>query len=213
MANEGRETLDDEKAASTEEPDDEQTAEIVAGAESVDEAELENVSGGSDFGWWNEPVSTLTEIRDRAAPLRLVERTGLQLTEIRDRAAPAEPGCGALYRKRIAAQGFQAEVSDNFLLGAPAQNPVPFSMPIDNRTPTVRMCLRARKADGAMVGTAWSPHRENWAGLWPASRGSAKPALMTLRQASVRAAPFSWPAGCADGPIMGFLRVGAGTAP
>ena len=57
MANEGSETLDDEKAASTEEPDDEQTAEIVAGAESVDEAELENVSGGSDFGWWNEPVS------------------------------------------------------------------------------------------------------------------------------------------------------------
>ena len=64
------------------------------------------------------------------------------------------------------------------------------------------MGVRARIADGAMAGTAWSPHRENWAGLRPASRGSAKPGRMTRRQANVSAAPFSCPAGCAEDPIM-----------
>ena len=43
------------------------------------------------------------------------------------------------------------------------------------------------------AGTAWSPHRENWAGLRPASRGSAKPAPMTLRHANVSAAPLPTP--------------------
>ena len=64
------------------------------------------------------------------------------------------------------------------------------------------MGVRARIADGAMAGTAWSPHRENWAGLRPASCGSAKPGRMTRRQANVSAAPFSCPAGCAEDPIM-----------
>ena len=36
--------------------------------------------------------------------------------------------------------------------------------------PTARMDPRARRADGAMAGTAWSPHRENWAGLRLAQR-------------------------------------------
>ena len=68
-------------------------------------------------------------------------------------------------------------------------------------SPTVRMGLSARIANGAMVRTAWN------ADLRSASRGSAKPEPMTRRQVNVSAAPFSFPAGCASGPIM---RVSSG---
>ena len=71
------------------------------------------------------------------------------------------------------------------------------------------MGVRARIADGAMAGTAWSLHRENWAGLRPVSRGSAKPGRMTRRQANVSAALFSCPAGCAEDPIMDVSPGGA----
>ena len=55
----------------------------------------------------------------------------------------------------------------------------------DRRPPGRHRCAKrseiAQRQLRRSAGTAWSPHRENWAGLRPASRGSAKPAPMTLR--------------------------------
>ena len=55
-------------------------------------------------------------------------------------------------------------------------------------TPTARMAPPAgERRPRRSAGTAWN------AGLWPASRGSAKPALMTLCPAGMSAAPSSDP--------------------
>ena len=82
-------------------------------------------------------------------------------------------------------------------------------------SPTVRMGLSARIANGAMVRTAWNADLRPVLPVEAGTRGSAKPGPMTRRQASVSAAPFSSPAGCASGPIMRVSSGGdlqAGTA-
>ena len=62
--------------------------------------------------------------------------------------------------------------------------------------------MRCRMANGATAGTAWSPHRENWAGFRPVRAGARKPARMTRHQASVSAAAFFAGLGVQTGLIM-----------
>ena len=51
---------------------------------------------------------------------------------------------------------------------AAAKTPIAGMAPVSARTPPQQM--RWRIAEGAMAGTAWSPHREHWASLRPAAR-------------------------------------------
>lgn len=57
MTDEKSETPEVKDVAPPEDSEDGKAGEPADGSRAIDEAQLEDISGGSSFGWWNEPTS------------------------------------------------------------------------------------------------------------------------------------------------------------